>query len=188
MADIADEIGRLQSLVGEELDERRIVEEGRAILESLREAWRVRRQDFSDGDVETLRGLRGIVDALAAFIEEQEEFDYLATRDDVDEVVGRLHAVMGQVGELPVAGRVRKEIRELLEKRASLPSRALDRHAAELRRAVSALNGEAPACARCGSRMVLREGPYGFFWGCTRFPECWGKERLRPQERERLPD
>ncbi|HID49962.1 MAG TPA: hypothetical protein EYP40_10205 [Chromatiales bacterium] len=103
-------------------------------------------------------------------------------------LTGRLHHVVARVGDLPVAGRIRKEIRELLEKRASLPSRAMDRHAAELRRAVSALNDHARICARCGSRMVLREGPYGFFWGCIRFPECWGKERLRAHERARLPD
>ncbi|MDP2728869.1 MAG: AAA domain-containing protein [Dehalococcoidales bacterium] len=29
-------------------------------------------------------------------------------------------------------------------------------------------------CPKCGSRMVLRNGRYGQFWGCSRFPYCRG--------------
>ncbi|PZN07606.1 MAG: hypothetical protein DIU76_04270, partial [Bacillota bacterium] len=35
------------------------------------------------------------------------------------------------------------------------------------------------ACPRCGSRMVLRRGPYGAFWGCSRFPDCKGTRPVR---------
>ena len=39
---------------------------------------------------------------------------------------------------------------------------------------------QAPVCPRCGSKMVLRTARQGAnagqsFWGCPRFPECWGK-------------
>jgi len=27
-------------------------------------------------------------------------------------------------------------------------------------------------CTRCGSRMVLRRGPKGEFYGCSSFPKC----------------
>lgn len=33
--------------------------------------------------------------------------------------------------------------------------------------------GEGP-CPFCKSDTVLREGPYGKFYGCVRFPECRG--------------
>jgi hypothetical protein len=30
------------------------------------------------------------------------------------------------------------------------------------------------SCPQCGSPMVQRNGKYGAFWGCTRYPECRG--------------
>ncbi len=32
-----------------------------------------------------------------------------------------------------------------------------------------------PKCPKCGAKMVLRSGPYGQFYGCTRYPSCRGK-------------
>lgn len=29
-----------------------------------------------------------------------------------------------------------------------------------------------PICPKCGSKMVLRQGKYGKFWGCSKFPKC----------------
>ena len=31
-----------------------------------------------------------------------------------------------------------------------------------------------PKCPKCGAKMVLRSGPYGRFYGCTRYPSCRG--------------
>ncbi len=33
-------------------------------------------------------------------------------------------------------------------------------------------------CPRCGSSMVRRKGPYGSFYGCSRFPYCRGTRRI----------
>jgi len=27
-------------------------------------------------------------------------------------------------------------------------------------------------CPRCGGMLVMRNGRYGRFWGCNRYPEC----------------
>jgi hypothetical protein len=35
-------------------------------------------------------------------------------------------------------------------------------------------SGATPTCPRCQSRMVMRSGRYGQFWGCSRFPYCKG--------------
>jgi|GEM_PF-260722 len=32
-----------------------------------------------------------------------------------------------------------------------------------------------PRCPKCGAQMALRSGPYGQFYGCTRYPSCRGK-------------
>ena len=50
-------------------------------------------------------------------------------------------------------------------------------------------------CLWCGSEMVMRRNRLtgGLFWGCSRYPECWGTvpilldERLRAMGAPRLP-
>ncbi len=37
---------------------------------------------------------------------------------------------------------------------------------------------EKRVCPKCGSKMLLRNGPYGEFFGCSRFPKCKYKEGL----------
>ncbi len=39
-------------------------------------------------------------------------------------------------------------------------------------RITSVKYGTSRTCPKCGSRMVLRNGRYGQFWGCSRFPYC----------------
>jgi len=36
----------------------------------------------------------------------------------------------------------------------------------------------APLCD-CGCYMLLRGGPYGFFWGCSQYPKCKGIKKLQ---------
>lgn len=35
-----------------------------------------------------------------------------------------------------------------------------------------------PDCPRCQRKMVLRNGKYGKFWGCSQFPRCKGTRRF----------
>lgn len=34
------------------------------------------------------------------------------------------------------------------------------------------LNLERGICPRCGAKLVLRDGKYGSFWGCSNYPKC----------------
>lgn len=36
-----------------------------------------------------------------------------------------------------------------------------------------------PTCPRCNERMVKRNGRYGDFWGCSNFPRCRHKQKIR---------
>jgi len=33
-------------------------------------------------------------------------------------------------------------------------------------------------CSRCGSEMVKKNGVYGAFWGCSKFPKCKGSRGI----------
>jgi len=35
-----------------------------------------------------------------------------------------------------------------------------------------------PKCPECGSAMVIRDGKYGKFWGCSAFPMCEGLQKI----------
>ena len=50
---------------------------------------------------------------------------------------------------------------------------------------------ESPACPKCGGEMVCKESKQGasagsFFWGCSRFPQCWGSRSMSPPESPRV--
>lgn len=39
-----------------------------------------------------------------------------------------------------------------------------------------------PKCPLCGVRMSERFGPFGKFWGCSRFPKCRGTKKCEENE------
>lgn len=45
-------------------------------------------------------------------------------------------------------------------------------------RRLQVLKAETPRCPCCGALMIRRTGPYGDFWGCTRYPDCRGTLRI----------
>ena len=38
---------------------------------------------------------------------------------------------------------------------------------------------ESPSCPECGGEMVKRDGQYGAFWGCQKYPECKGLIKIK---------
>ena len=39
-------------------------------------------------------------------------------------------------------------------------------------------NPSNPKCPLCGSKMVVREGKYGQFFGCSLYPRCKGTRKI----------
>ncbi len=40
---------------------------------------------------------------------------------------------------------------------------------------------ETRPCPNCGADMAIKQGPYGRFWGCTRYPQCKTTEPVRAE-------
>lgn len=55
---------------------------------------------------------------------------------------------------------------------------AVAKTAAEIQQALDTLPASTPRCPRCKSRMALRDGAYGEFWGCVNYPPCRGTRQL----------
>lgn len=186
MSPIQDRIETLTDILANRIDEALLVSDGEAIIESLRDAWRTDSKQFTENDIRILQKTSRQLDALKAFLLEQEDFPDLATVENADEVIGRLYAILEHLDGLAVAARVHKEIRELIERKAIMPAESDRKKSAALARAMSRLTREAPLCKKCGSQMALRQGNGAYFWGFSTFPRCWSKQRLKPSELDQV--
>lgn len=178
----------LKRLTYTEVNEKNIIEKGKSIFDDISEQMGNNRSQFSDPQIELIDDLTDIRKVLKRFVEEQADFAHIATREEVDEVVGRLYEVVERVEGLAVEGRVNKEIRELVERKASLPHEAGMKKSSELQSAIRRLSGNSPPCYKCGKIMVLRDSEHGYFWGCSTFPTCFAKKSLTKKERDEIPD
>jgi hypothetical protein len=50
---------------------------------------------------------------------------------------------------------------------------------------IHTLEKNSPKCPR-GHQMVIRQGEYGYFWGCSSFPNCHHIKNLRMKEEDSL--
>ena len=104
------------------------------------------KNEFSQDIINSLQKSASQLEAISEFIEE--DFGYIDTQDDADETIGRLYPLIELTEGLAVAGRINKEIRELVERKSSLPPRTLKQHETELKNIINKLNANAPTCKR----------------------------------------
>lgn len=45
---------------------------------------------------------------------------------------------------------------------------------------------KAPTCPRCNTKMTLKSGSYGWFWGCSKYPSCDYTKNIRESDKELL--
>ena len=179
---LRQKINGLYKFISEEVNEKTLVTEGRRLLDTLREDWRSNRTSFSEDDVVFLQKIARLLYEVENFIYEQEDFDRISSREERDEVIVRLHGILETTSELKIMARIKKEIRELLERKTFLPSRWQIKKDKQLRRALSVLRSNSPKCYKCGANMVLRDEQNLPFWGCSNLRACWGKKRLTKDE------
>jgi hypothetical protein len=179
---IQSKIDELQSILETETNEKVLIERGQSLLIELRQAWPKHKNDFSDNDISKLRSFTVTLEAVNDFIDLQEEFEYVRSVEDSNNLVNDLFLLSEHLHDFPLKGRLLKEIRELNEKSVKLPNDHDRKESAKLSHAIATLSSRSPICKKCGSNMVLREGNGSFFWGCEHFPGCWGKSWLSKEE------
>ncbi len=186
MSAIEKTIGELKSSLSTSFDENFLAETLAAALEELRQLWRENKGAFSVGDVTVLSGLREICNALQDFQEIREEVRYVRSRDDAQAILSQLVLIRDVVSDFPVSKRVEKEMREVSEQFGNLPFEADVKAIAEQNARWLKLGNDAKPCAKCGAKMVVREGPNGLFLGCSTFPACFSKRALSAEQRNFL--
>lgn len=186
MSKIHHQIEQLRSLASHETNESKLLEEGKVLVEELRKSWKTHKAEFKEEDISSRQKIADQLAAVEEFTVEEEDFLYMSSVEDVDESIGRLYPLVEILDGLSVVGRIHKEIRELIERKKSLPTRVTNQNSIELLRVINKLNNNPPDCKKCDSRMVLREGSGYYFWGCSTFPTCWSRWRLKKEEGSQL--
>lgn len=156
-------------------------------LEELRTAYRKDPSQFSDKAVTQLRIVNSYIQTARDFEMCLEDADFIVDRNDVDDLSVRLVGLAGLIDEKSqLFLRIQKEVRELAERSRSLPSGTERQQSRNLAQARFTLEAKKKRCNHkgCDSTLTLREGSGSYFWGCKKFPECWGRRPLTKEERK----
>lgn len=180
-------IKKLGHIMRTKINEKMIVTEAGALMDSLRQSWSLHKTEFRDEDIENLKIIGRQIKALQEFLEEQQDLRDIDNQEDADEAIEHLHSIAETLKNLAVSKRIQKEIRDLSQRKAQMPSYSEKQASASAATALQKLFNKAPNCPKCGIQMVIREGNETHFWGCQRFPACWGKRRLGKRELDLLP-
>jgi hypothetical protein len=167
LGDVASTISELRTSLAEVADERELLEILGAGLDRLRALYRHDRAAFADGDVAYLKGIARIVEAIAAFTEILDGLPPAPDGAQLAAARARLHAVEPLLAPFAVGGRVSEELRA----RAARPHDAPGAPDVPRELPVEEPRVGAKLCPE-GHRMVVRRGPGGRYWECSRHPDC----------------
>ncbi len=162
--------------------EQKLVSRGEEILRELRSKWKKERASFTSDIVAELKTYSEAIEAIKDFELEKEDFNYLRSKEDIDDVIANVFQILDKLASFPVSKKIAKDVRDLELKRQTLPNsdeRVVERKKSEAERT---LKSNPPQCKKCGQNMMLREGNGSYFWGCRDFPTCWGKKYLTKDE------
>lgn len=141
-------------------------------LPLLRGLYRDDQTRFSKDDLEFLQQARSILRVLDEYTELAEDWQEL-TDADAAGLIDRLLTLKHQLGELACAAEFDGLIKKVSDRAGVLTTaESLARRHAEL------IAADHPGCPRCDQQMVKRHSSYGEFWGCARFPKCWGRRTV----------
>ena len=171
----------------QEIDETQLTGRIAGELEGLRAAYRKDPSQFSDEAVNQLQIINSYIQTANDFEMCLEDVAFIVDKNDADDLSERLEALAGLVDEKSrLFLRIQKEVRELVERRQTLPSGTERQKSRKLAQARFTLEAKKKRCdyKGCDSMLTLREGNGSYFWGCKKFPECWGRRSLTKEERK----
>ena len=99
---ISEKINYLSEFICNEIDEDSLVSNGRRLIEELRDEWKLNRLDFSDENVKSLRRITLLLDEIEDFIFEQQDFQYISSKEEIDEATGRLQYILTNTSNLKI--------------------------------------------------------------------------------------
>ncbi len=167
--------------------EERLYRVAHAWLVILRDAYHSNREQFSDKQVEFLKRVRESTAHLRRFIDLREELTGLIGLDEYNQGMEELELLSTKLADTAVSKRVKKEIRQLIERRHEVTEFEESKENSRLTNRILVLEENADYCPRGKThRLQIRQGKNRFFWGCNAFPSCWYTRPLTRDELARL--
>jgi hypothetical protein len=183
--DVETLIDELKFSLGTLTSEEKVLDAITGHLSVLRQTFPSRKASFTPNDIRFLKSLAPVSDQLRSFIELKEELAEVATREDHAAMMSRLLEIKSTLRPFAVGKRVMKELRELNEKLPTIRQQEEGKWQIRTNTRITELEQEAPNCQR-NHPMVIREGPHGYFWGCSRYPFCGEAAPLTDEQKGRL--
>jgi hypothetical protein len=153
---------------------------------ALRRSFRAQKSLFTPNHIEFLTSVAAVADQLQSFIAIKEELADVGTVEDHKAMVSRLARIKARLGPFAVCRRVMRELRELDEKLPIIRQLNNGKWRVRVDTRIVDLEQQSPRRCERNHAMVIREGPYDYYWGCSRYPFCGDAARLTPGQRSRL--
>lgn len=180
---IEDMVEAIRAVLADTGNEEQACSSIEARLAMLRRAYLTNRTEFSEEQISFLKTVRFICSRLTRFIELQEELSDRIDLEEYNSAMRELKAMNEELRDFGVVRRVRKEIRQLVERRSEVLQQEEMRRGARLTDEILKLEENAGPCPKCKSdRLEIKQGKNGCFWGCRAFPCCWYARPLTAAE------
>jgi hypothetical protein len=183
--DIQKSIDELRFSLEHSLKEVELLDIIRNKLTALRQTFSSNKALFTVDNVEFLKKLTPISDGLRSFIELEPELSSVNGLKHYTFLMNHLVDIRNSLRAFAICKRVDKEIRELSEKLAYVRLQDAAKQESQLNARILDLEQNPRHCSR-KHQMVIREGRYGYFWGCSRYPLCQEITQLTPDEKDAL--
>lgn len=128
-----------------------------------------------------LVNIPSVLNAIAEYLNCLEEIPYVKSLEYAIEMSSQLADISERLSPFDLGKIAITRARALAAESKNLPSEPVVQRDAQFKRKLIQLNAEAGTCS-CGSKMIVREGPYGYFFGCSSFPDCFRSRKLTPKE------
>ena len=177
-----DDIKRALEHVVSEKELLRTIDES---LTTLRGCFPSNKSLFTPERIEFLQKAAEISGHLSSFVEIEEELADVSSLKHYTFLMNQLADMKAALAPFPVCKRVRKEMRELNDKLPAIRERDDAKQQFRIDARLREMEQDPPHCGRKHA-MVVREGRYGYFWGCSRYPSCQETAQFTPEQRRRL--
>ena len=154
-------------------------------LKILRQEYLSNKRFFTKEHIDFLQSLTPLSKQLDTFSALKEELLYVNTLKHYTFLINQLVDIKNAVRPFAICKRVSKEIRELTEKLPNIRQEDEAKQQSRLNNRIAGLEQNPWQCPR-KHKMVIREGRYGYFWGCSKYPICRHTQVLTPDEKDRL--
>jgi len=180
--DVRKTIDELKSSLAHSLAEETLLDTVTDGLATLRQSFASQKSSFDLSDIEFLKSLTTISTQLQEFIELKEELLDVGGLKHYTALMNRLVDLKEELAAFPISRRIRKEMRDLSEKLPAIREQDNANRQFRSDARILDLQQDPPRCSR-NHTMAIREGRYGYFWGCSQYPFCEETAHVAPEQK-----